>query len=101
MGRPTKNPNVNWEDVKKRYESKESLRSIAKDYGVAHSTIYKVLVEMGVVMRDKSNAQKNYLKKNSHQMKGKFRDKKRFMVCRRDIGSERTNKNDAFIEENK
>lgn len=61
---------IDYHDVKQRYENGESLRQIAKDYGVAHSTVYNILNNTGAEVRDKSEAQKSFLKGHDHQRKG-------------------------------
>ena len=50
------------ENIKKDYLKGESLRTIAKEYGTYVQKIFRVLVFLGVKLRDKSEAQKVALK---------------------------------------
>lgn len=68
-----------WEDYDYLYEEYiekgRSTRSIAIENDVYPNTIRRALIKNGIPVRNKSAAQKNFLKRNTHPMSGKERTK--------------------------
>jgi len=63
---------INEQDARKLYvEEGMSMRQVAQKLGVPLASLSRFMKKHGIVSRDKGEAQKNYLKENDHQMKGK------------------------------
>jgi len=92
MSRPPNNSCVNWDDMIKRYNNNESIRSLSKRCRAAPSTIYNMLVRFDVKMRSKSEAQNNYLKTNDPQPAGIFHSDSHTRLSCRNEDSKRKNK---------
>ena len=63
---------INETDVRRLYEDEgQSLRRVSKALGVSLATLSRFMDRHGVIKRNKAAAQKNFLKTNDHQMKGR------------------------------
>ena len=63
---------INEDDVRRLYlEEGLSMRAVAKAVGAPLATLSRFMKKCGIGARDKAQAQKNYLKDNDHQMKGR------------------------------
>ena len=63
---------INDQKVRELYiDQKKSLRAVSKELGVPLATLSRFMKKAGIPMRTKAQAQKNYLKDNDHQMKGR------------------------------
>ena len=63
---------INDQTVRELYlEQGKSMREVAKEVGVPLATLSRFMKKSGIPTRSKAQAQKNYLKENDHQMKGR------------------------------
>jgi len=63
---------INEEDVRRLYQDQGlSLRKVASSLEVSLATLSRFMTKHGIAKRDKATAQKNFLKTNDHQMKGR------------------------------
>jgi very-short-patch-repair endonuclease len=63
---------INEQDVRRLYYDQGlSMRKVAKELKIPLATLSRYMKKHGVESRDKGQAQKNFLKTNDHQMKGR------------------------------
>lgn len=63
---------INEQDVKRLYLNEGlSMRRVAKTIGAPLATLSRFMKKHGITARNKGQAQKNFLKSNDHQMKGR------------------------------
>ena len=63
---------INEEDVRRLYQDQGlSLRKVATELKVSLATLSRFMKRCGIPTRNKASAQKNFLKSNDHQMKGR------------------------------
>ncbi|MHA2063107.1 MAG: DUF559 domain-containing protein [Candidatus Thorarchaeota archaeon] len=63
---------INEQDVRRLYLNEGlSMRKVAQTIGAPLATLSRFMKKHGITARDKGQAQKNYLKNNDHQMKGR------------------------------
>jgi very-short-patch-repair endonuclease len=63
---------INEADVRRLYlERGLSMRKVAEAVGAPLATLSRFMKKAGIAARDKAQAQKNFLKDNDHQMKGR------------------------------